>query len=81
MTTRLHLAPRLKKEQSYTSTALWVFMASSGVNSTFTTKSRRMRWARYVACMAYIQSFGGEIWRDRLEDLAVHERIILKMGL
>ena len=31
-----HLAPRLKKEQSYTSTPLWAFMACSRVKFTFT---------------------------------------------
>jgi hypothetical protein len=36
MTTHPHLAPRLKKEYSYTSTALWAFMACSRENFTFT---------------------------------------------
>ena len=31
-----HLAPRLKKEQSYTSTPLWAFVACSRVSFTFT---------------------------------------------
>ena len=30
-----HLAPRLKKEYSYTSTPLWTFVPSSRVNFTF----------------------------------------------
>jgi len=33
----LHLAPRLKKEESYTSTPLWAFVACSRVKFTFFT--------------------------------------------
>jgi hypothetical protein len=33
LTTHYHLRKRLKKEESYTSTPLWAFMAYSGVNS------------------------------------------------
>jgi hypothetical protein len=42
----------------YLYSPLWAFMASSGVNSII--KSRTLRWAGYVVCIAYIQSFGGE---------------------
>ena len=36
LATHLHLAPRLKKEQSYNSTPLWAFVACSRINFTFT---------------------------------------------
>jgi hypothetical protein len=32
LTTHPHLSPRLKKEQSYTTTLIWAFMACSSVN-------------------------------------------------
>ena len=36
LTTHSHLAPRLKEEESYTSTSLWAFAICSVVNFTFT---------------------------------------------
>jgi hypothetical protein len=36
LTTHPHLAPRLKKEWSYTSIPLWAFVAGYRVNFTFT---------------------------------------------
>jgi hypothetical protein len=38
--THIHLAPRLEKEYSCTSTPLWAFVASYTVNFTFTNHNR-----------------------------------------
>ena len=43
-----HIAPRLKKEQSYTSTPLWAFMACSRVNFTFYS---------YITCLKCALNF------------------------
>jgi hypothetical protein len=58
LTTHPHLAPKLMKEYSYTSTPLWAFVACSGLKFTFTfnfTVATKTAADSFVTCDRYLR--------------------------